>query len=127
MFWVMMWPSQPASSISRRAMWPAFGSGRFQRGDQLAEAACAGDALLPPALRVGGEALVVAQVGLAVLRPEAVRPAERGDAALRRDARADERDDMLRLGDEVGGSFDGLGLLVGGHVGAIIAKATTLE
>ena len=74
--------------------------GGVERLREFGEAACALLAHLPPALRVLDETVVVAEVGLAVLGPEAFGAAEGGDAALGGEAGADEGDDVTRGSDE---------------------------
>ena len=67
---------------------------RIERLGKFGEAAGALLSHLPPALRVLNEALIVAQVGLAVLRPEALRPPKGGHAALGGEAGSHQRDDV---------------------------------
>ena len=79
----------------------------LERLDELPESAGPLPALLPPAFGVFDEALIVAQVRLAVLGPEALGPAEGGDAAFGGEAGPDEGDDVAGGGDESRGVFDG--------------------
>src|SRR5439155_5824069 len=81
---------------------------RIERLGKFGEAAGALLSHLPPALRVLDEALIVPQVGLAVLRPEALRPAKRGHAAFRRQSRPDQRHNVPRESDQARRQFDGV-------------------
>ena len=70
------------------------GHRRFESLNELAEAVGALPAHLPPAFRVLDESLVIAEIGLAVLGPETLRPAASRDAAFGRQPGADQRPHM---------------------------------
>jgi hypothetical protein len=71
--------------------------GRIERLPELAHRALRVQALLPGLARIGEEALVAVHGRLPVLRPQAVRPAKRRDAALDRQPRPRERDHVARV------------------------------
>ena len=92
MFWVSSVWSLPRRCSSTRARWPTFGS---------ADQAGVVQPLLPGDAAHLGVVHVVVEVrrplGLGVLRPDAVRAAEVGDARVGGDAGAGEDDDALGL------------------------------
>lgn len=83
------------------------GHGVAQRLGKLGQAALALKLALPPAHRVLDEALEAAVVGLAVLLPEPTLAAIGGDARLRADPGAHERNGMPGAAEQPGGRPDG--------------------
>ena len=95
MFCVTSACSRPRRSRSTSARCPAFGVAPSTRDDG------AGSATRACAPRVGHVVLDVREaLGLRVLRPDALRAAEIGDAGLGRDARAGQRDDARAGADQ---------------------------